>query len=905
MKEITVYINGKEVIENSSKTILKVAKRAGFSIPHLCNDPRLKPYGACRLCIVEIKGVRGFVPACHTKIKEGMEITTDSEGVRKHRKFLLELLLSDHPVDCILCESNGDCKLQRYAYDYGVEVAKFKGAAHPFKKVDDRNKLIHRDPAKCILCGRCVRICDEVVGAQAIDFCKRGFKTQIAPAYDVSLLDTTCELCGQCVSSCPTGALTEKMAIGKGRSYDFKKVRTTCPYCGVGCTFDINVNSKGEIAKITSDMGSVPNKGNLCTKGRFAYDCIQHPDRLKKPLLKKAGKLVECEWNEAIDFAAKKLLEIKAKYGAGSLAFVSSSRCTNEENYLMQKLARAVFGSPHIDQCARTCHAPTVAGLAMSFGSGAMTNSIEEIADTDLLFVIGANPTEAHPIIGMEMKKARRRGAQLIVVDPRRTWLAERADVFLPIKPGTDVPLMNAMMHTIITEELQNKEFIEKRTEDFDKLKEMVLTWPPERAAILCEVPAEDIKTAARMYAKAEKAGIFYTLGLTEHICGTDNVRSTANLAMLTGHIGRKSTGVNPLRGQNNVQGACDMGALPNVLPGYQKVDDPAVIAKFSKAYGAPIPMKVGYTITDMIEQAAEGKIKALYIMGEDHLMSEPDRNLVEKAFKNLELLIVQDIFLCETAKVADVVFAASSYAEKDGTFTNTERRVQRVRKAIEPVGDSRPDWKIICDLAKRAGYGGMHYSDPSKIWDEMAGLSPIFGGINYERIDKIGLQWPCFDFDHCGTKFLHEASFTRGRGKFFALDYRHPAEEPDREYPFFLTTGRVLYHYNVGTMTLRSAGSLQKSPENFCEVNPADAKKIGVKDGDRIKVMTRRGELTVKANVGDKVMAGRLWMPFHYPESPTNVLTNSAFDNITRTAEYKVCAAKISKAGVARNPKE
>ncbi|MDP1854137.1 MAG: formate dehydrogenase subunit alpha [Candidatus Omnitrophota bacterium] len=896
MKEATVYINGKKVIVSSHMTILKAAKSAGFSIPHLCNDKRLEPYGACRMCIVEIKGVNGFVAACHTKVRDGMEITTDSEDIRAKRKFILELLLSDHPRDCVICDSDGNCKLQRYAYEYGVELDKYNGETHSFEKVNDANLLVHRDPAKCILCGRCVRICDEVVGAEAIDFANRGFKAQIATPYHVSLLDTTCELCGQCVSSCPTGSLSEKMAIGKGRAYNLKKVRTTCPYCGVGCTFDINVNDKGKIIKITSETGSVPNNGNLCVKGRFAYDFIEHPERLRKPLMKKGDKLVEVEWDEAISTACTKMLAIKEKYGAESLGFVSSCRCTNEENYLMQKLARAVFGSANIDQCARTCHAPTVAGLSMSFGSGAMTNSIEEISAMDLIFVIGSNPTEAHPIIGMEMKRAMRRGAQLIVVDPRRTWMAERASVHLALKPGTDVPLMNAMMHTIISEDIYDKEFVQKRTEDFDKLKEMVLTWPPERAALLCQVEAEDIKKAARMYAKADKAGIFYTLGLTEHICGTDNVRSTANLAMLTGHIGRESTGVNPLRGQNNVQGGCDMGALPDVFSGYQKVEDPAINEKFSKAYGVKLPDKKGYTITDMIEKADEGKIKALFIMGEDNLMSEPDSGLVKQAFEKLELLIVQDIFLSETAKIADVVFAASSYAEKDGTFTNTERRVQRVRKAIEPVGDSRPDWQILCNIAKEVGYDKMTYNHPSQIWDEMAQLTPIFAGVSYERIEKIGLQWPCFDFDHCGTKFLHEGNFTRGKGKFFALDYRPPAEEPNDEYPFYLTTGRILYHYNVGTMTLRSKGTLQKAPENFCELNFHDAQKIGVRDGEKVKIITRRGELTVKANVGEKVRRGRLWMPFHYPDSPTNLLTNSAFDDITRTAEYKVCAARIVK---------
>ncbi len=896
MKEISITIDGRQVTAAAGSTILAVAKRENIHIPHLCHESRLEPFGACRICIVEVKGARGLQPDCHTAIKEGMEIVTDSENLREHRKFLLELLLSDHPHDCMTCDANTSCKLQTYAYEYGIDLNRYGGETHPFEKVDDINKLIERDPAKCILCGRCVRICDEVVGARAIDFVNRGFKANISAPYNVSLLDTTCELCGQCVSTCPTGALTEKMAKGKGWEADFKKVRTTCPYCGVGCVFDLNVDRNGKIVKVTSEVGSVPNNGNLCVKGRFSYDFVQHPDRLKKPMIKKNGKHVEVEWDEAIAFVADKLTAIKEKYGPDSLGFVSSCRSTNEANYVMQKLARAVFGTNNIDQCARTCHAPTVAGLAMAFGSGAMTNSISEISNVDLAFVIGSNPTEAHPVIGMEMKKAMRNGAQVIVCDPRKTWMAKHADLHLPVQPGSDVPLMNAMMNVIITEDLHDKEFVENRTEDFAELKDMVLRWTPERAAEICKVPADDIRKAARMYARADKAAIFYTLGLTEHICGTDNVRSTANLALLTGHIGRESTGVNPLRGQNNVQGGCDMGAGPTGYHGYQKLSDPAAVEKFSKAYGVALPTNIGYTITDMVEKAAEGELKALYIMGEDHLMSEPNIKQVEKAFENLELLIVQDIFFCETAPMADVVLPAASFAEKDGTFTNSERRVQRIRKAIEPIGESRPDWEIVCDIAKQTGYDKMNYQSASEVWDEIAELSPIFKGISYERIEKVGLQWPCFDKDHCGTKFLHEGSFTRGKGKFHALDYRPPAEEPDADYPFYLTTGRILYHYNVGTMTLRSVGSAQKVPECFCEISTADAEKLGLKNGDEVKVTTRRGELIVKASVGDRVKEGRLWMPFHFPKTPANLLTNDAFDNITRTAEYKVCSARISK---------
>jgi formate dehydrogenase alpha subunit len=686
-------------------------------------------------------------------------------------------------------------------------------------------------------------------------------------------------------------------AVERGRPKDFVKVASTCPYCGVGCSVQLNVLND-EVVQVTADLTVPPNYGNLCVKGRFGYEFIDAPDRLKAPLIRKNGNLVEATWDEALELIARRLAEIRDTHGPDALGFVASSRCTNEENYLMQKLARQVIGTHNVDQCARTCHAPSVAGLAMSFGSGAMTNSIEEIHDCECLLIIGSNTTEAHPVISLEMKRAWRRGATIIVVDPRRIALAEMATLHLQINPGTDIPLLNAMMYTILEEGLEDKEFIATRTEGFDELKEVVMRYRPEDVAGLCGVPAEDIRQAARIYATTDKAGIFYTLGITEHTCGTDNVRSIANLAMLTGHVGRESTGVNPLRGQNNVQGACDMGALPNYYPGYQRVDDPAAQAKFSAAYGRQLPLKNGWTTTEMIEQALEGKIRALYVMGEDIVMSEPHMARTIEACRKLDFLVVQDLFLCETAKYAHVVLPAASFAEKDGTFTSTERRVQRVRRAVSPRGQSKPDWEILTEVARRLGYD-WHYKHPSAIWDEIASLCPIFAGINYGRIERVGIQWPCPAEDHPGTKFLHKGEFTRGLGRFYGIDHRPPAELPDEEYPFTLITGRTLYHYNVGTMTRRSRASVERQPEAFVEISPEDAARLGVKHEDLVKVSTRRGEVTVKAWVTDRVQPGKIWMPFHFAERPANVLTIDAYDNITLTAEYKICAARVEPAAV------
>ncbi len=896
MDKINITINQKELLANAGETILEAAKRNNIYIPTLCNESRLEPFGGCRLCLVEIKGAKNPQPSCAIKVLKGMEIETDTPKLFNIRKMILELLLSDHPQDCLICDKCGDCELQDLAYQFGLKQSRFIGQKRNYPIKTD-NELIEYDANRCILCGRCVRICQEVESVHALGIEGKGFNSRIAPAFNRSLLETTCELCGLCVSTCPTGSLYEKQGKGKGRIVDLKKVRTTCGYCGVGCVFDFNVKD-GKIVKVTSEAGSVPNDGNLCIKGKFDFDFIYHPDRLTVPLIRtndknSPGKFRQATWDEALDLVAKKIKETKEKSGAESISLVSSSRCTNEENYLMQKLARTAIGTNNIDQCARTCHCPTAAGLNASFGTGAATNSIAEIPFAEVLFIIGANPTEAHPIIGMQIKKAARRGAKIIVADPRKIWLTKVAKLHLAHRPGTDVALINAIMNVIINNGLEDKRFIKNRTEGYEQFRELILKYIPERASKICGVEEKDIIEAALTYAKADKASILYSLGITEHTSGTENVRSLANLALLTGHIGRMSAGVNPLRGQNNVQGSCDMGALPDYLPGYQKITDELLREKFEKAWGVKITAEPGFTTTDTIEMARQGKVKAMYVVGEDLVLSEPHNARVKEALKKLDFLVVQDIFMCETAKYADVILPAASFAEKDGTFTNTERRVQRVRQAIEPIGQSRPDWQIIIEISNRLGYN-MNYTHPGEIWDEVASLVGPFAGINYSRIEKKGLQWPCPHPTHPGTVCLHEDGFPCGRGRFAAVEYLPPAEEPDKYFPFILSTGRTLYHYNVGTMTRRSIGSVHKTNEAFVEINQKDAERLNIKNGQMVKVKTRRGVLKVKAKVEDKLKPGVIWMPFHFLETETNILTNSAFDRVTKTGEYKVCAANV-----------
>ena len=892
MKQISLKINDQELRAKPGMTILDVAREAGIEIPTLCFHEELSRVGACRLCVVEVVGGKKLFPACTTPVTDGMEVLTHSERINARRKALLELYLSDHPADCLACEKCGNCRLQDYAYAYGVRTSPEDGERSQ-RQLDESNPFFIRDMEKCILCGQCVRMCGEIVGAHAIDFTHRGFQAQVAAAYEMPLQESSCVFCGNCVAVCPVGALIPRSRVGQGRTWEFKTVTTTCTYCGVGCVLDLHV--KGDRLVDVSPGDGPANRGKLCVKGRFGLDFIHHPERLTKPLIKKDGRFVESTWDEALDFTARRLSEIKHAHGSDALGVFASAKCTNEENYLLQKFARAALGTNNVDHCARLCHASTVVGLAKAFGSGAMTNSIPEVTLADTILVTGSNTTEAHPVIGYLIKQAVAQGKKLIVIDPRRIELAELADVHLQLLPGTNVALLNGLAHVIIAEGLADEEYIASRTEGFDKLKEALAKYTPEYVQKLTSVPADLIRKAARLYGKADRGAIYYSMGITQHSQGTDNVLAVANLAMLTGNVGREGTGVNPLRGQNNVQGACDMGALPNVFPGYQSVTKPDLRAKFTEAWGIDLPEKPGLTITEMIPASLSGDIKALYICAENPMVSDPDINHVRKALENLEFLVVQDIFLTETAQLADVVLPGTTFAEKDGTFTSTERRVQRVRKAISPRGESRPDWQIICELARRMGCK-MEYQDPSAIMDEISSLTPSYGGIDYVRIDKEGLCWPCPTKTHPGTPCLHAQGFTRGLGKFTPVEAIGPAELPDDEYPLILSTGRNLYHFHTGSMSRRSEGLDWRIPEGYVEINPATAKDLAIKNGDMVRVASRRGEIEIKARVTSVVPEGIIFIPFHFAESAANILTNPALDPVAKIPEFKACAARIEK---------
>ncbi|MCK5733022.1 MAG: formate dehydrogenase subunit alpha, partial [Candidatus Latescibacteria bacterium] len=801
---------------------------------------------------------------------------------------------SERPHECLLCESNGACELQDLAYELGIEQVRFP-RRDPELSVDESSEVIRIDPNHCILCGRCVRACAEVTVQHVYDFANRGIESLIAAGLDQPLRETDCVSCGACVQVCPTGAITEKLARFQGRPWEFRTVRTTCIYCGVGCQMDLYIKDD-RIVKVLGAEDAPDNRGQLCVKGRFGLDFVHHPDRLTEPLIRRNGKLEPATWDDALELVASKFLGLKARYGGDALAGLSSAKCTNEENYVFQKFVRTAFGTNNVDHCARLCHASTVVGLAAAFGSGAMTNSVREIGDADVILVTGSNTTEAHPVIGNLIKHAVTfKGAKLILADPRGIELSEYATVWLRQKNGTDVAWLNGIMHVILKEGLQDEAFIAERTEGFEEFRKAIGEYTPERVAEITGIPAEQIVEAARIYAQAERATIVYSMGITQHTTGVDNVLSTANLAMLTGNMGRESTGVNPLRGQNNVQGACDLGALVNVFPGYQKVTDEAIREKFEQAWGVPLSGEVGLTVVEIMNAAAEGRVKGLYVMGENPMLSDPNLNHVREALENLDFLVVQDIFLTETAQLADVVLPAVSFAEKDGTFTNTGRRVQRVRKAIPNVGNSHQDWEIVCQVARRMGVE-MRYAAPAEIMEEIASLTPIYGGMHYDRLDGDGLQWPCPDRDHPGTPYLHKDTFARGKGAFTPVDFIPPAEWPDQAYPFLLSTGRILYHFHTGSLSRRSKPLDAIVPEGYIEINPKDTERMGIQDGERVRVCSRRGETEMKVKVTDWPDVGCVFASFHFREAPANILTNDALDPKAKIPEYKVAAVRIDK---------
>ncbi len=899
-EKIRLTIDGREVEAEKDENLLKVAKRNGFDIPNLCWMEHMLPTGSCRMCLVKIDGERGLKTACTTKAAEGMNITAFDEEIEGVRKTNLEFILSDHNYDCSICQKNSECDLQDIAYKYQIgseDIVKLNYlAVKPELEADYSSPVLDYEPDKCIKCGRCIAACTEIQGKDVLSFVERGFYMYPSPDF-TNWKDSTCDGCGECVQSCPTGALVEKPLVTMIRAMDIdRKVKTTCTYCGVGCQIEMWVKDD-EVVRIRG-VHSKPNNGRLCVKGRFGYEFITNKDRLTTPLIRKNGELVEASWDEALDLIAEKMTGIRDKDGPDALAGLASARCTNEDNYVFQKFFRASLGTNNVDHCARLCHAPTVAGLGKAFGSGAMTNPVEEFANADCILITGTNATETHPVTGTYIRNAAAKGAKILLFDPRKIDIVKDSYLWMRQKSGTDVAWINGMINVIITEGYANEKFIKERTEGFEELKKAVTSYTPEKVEEITGIKADDLREAARVYATSEKSSIVYAMGITQHVTGTDNVLSLANLAMVTGQIGRPSTGVNPLRGQNNVQGACDLGGLPNVYSGYQKVTDSGARGKFQKAWGVEkLPSENGLTIVEIMNGALEGTVKGLYVMGENPMMSDPNLNHVKEALTKLDFLVVQDIFLTETTEFADVVLPASSAAEKEGTFTNSDRGVLRVRPALSAPGKARGDWEIMCDLSTRTGYP-MEYADSNAVMEEISEVTPIYGGINYERLETESLSWPCPTTEHKGTTFLHAEKFSRGLGLFTPVDFIPPAEQPDKEFPFILTTGRMLYHYHTATMTRRSTPLREFAPDGYMEICKEDLEDLGAADGEMLKISSRRGEITALAKMSERVPKGVVFIPFHFHESPANMLTNDVLDPVSKIPELKVAACRVETVG-------
>jgi formate dehydrogenase alpha subunit len=839
--------------------------------------------------MVEIQG-RGLTLACRTPVEEGLVVRTESPEINKLRRVAAELLIINHHADCLACAKSNRCELQRIAAYVGVDSDRLARWRRPEKTlpVDRSNPFFDYDPNQCVLCGICVRTCDEIVGVNALDFAFRGFSTTVATFANQSWVESRCVSCGECVVRCPVGALLPKTFAQPAR-----EVKTICPYCGVGCGMFLGVRGN-RIVSVRGETSNPVNQGRLCVKGRFGYEFVNHPERLTSPLVKKNGDFVKAGWDEALDLVARRL----APHKGDSFAAMASAKCTNEENYVFQKFVRQVMGTNNVDHCARLCHAPTVAGLAQSLGSGAMTNTIAEIARAACILAIGTNTTSAHPVLALRIKEAVRHGAKLIVANPKEIELSRHAILVLQHRAGTDVALLMGMMRVIIDERLLDEDFIARRSTNFPAFLESLGPFTLDFVEQTTGVSREKIILAARTYAACKPATVLFAMGITQHTHGTDNVLATSNLALLTGNVGQPSSGVNPLRGQNNVQGACDMGALPNVFPGYQKVDNPETRAKFEAAWGGPLSGSPGLALTEVFDAVCIGKIKALYLMGENPILSDADANHVEKALRRLEFLVCQDVFLTETARFAHVVLPAVTFAEKDGTYTNTERRVQRVRRAIEPLGDARPDWWIVCQVARRLGGEGFDFSHPEEILAEIAALTPSYRGISYRRLEDGGLQWPCPSPDHPGTPILHADRFATpdGKARFVPLQYKPPAELPDDEYPLLLTTDRSLFHYHTGTLTRRVEGLEKLNGAELLRIHPEDAARLGIVEGQVVRVRSRRGRVTVAANITEVCPPGTVSLTFHFAETPTNVLTHAALDPVAKIPETKVCAVRIEK---------
>ncbi len=902
-RTVALEIDGVTVKVAPGTSVMRAAVSAGVRVPKLCATDSLEAFGSCRLCLVEIDGRKGTPASCTTPCEPGMKVRTQTPTLAKLRRGVMELYISDHPLDCLTCPANGNCELQEMAGVVGLREVRYgyTGANHFDAKKDESNPYFTFDPTKCIACSRCVRACEDIQGTFALTLDGRAFESKIA-AGSGDFLSSECVSCGACVQACPTATLMEKSVIDQGQPDH--SVVTTCAYCGVGCSFRAEMKGN-EVVRMVPNKDGHANHGHSCVKGRFAWGYATHPDRVKKPMIR--AKITdpwrEVTWDEAIGHAASEWKRIQAKHGRGAIGGITSSRCSNEETYLVQKLVRAAFGNNNVDTCARVCHSPTGYGLKTTLGESAGTQDFDSVEHADVIVVIGANPTDGHPVFASHMKRRLRAGAKLIVIDPRRIDLVRMPHVLashhLQLRPGTNVAVANSLAHVIVTEGLHNDDFARARCDiaEYEKWKAFICETrnSPEAMATMTGVPAADVRAAARLYAGAGNAAIYYGLGVTEHSQGSTMVMAIANLAMATGNLGRPGVGVNPLRGQNNVQGSCDMGSFPHELPGYRHVSDPAVRELFGSTWGVTIDAEPGLRIPNMFDAALDGSFKGLYVQGEDIAQSDPDTEHVTAALGAMECRVVHDIFMNETAKFAHVFLPGSSFLEKDGTFTNAERRISRVRKVMPPLA-GKADWEVTLALSAAMGYP-MHYDHPSQIMDEIARLTPTFHGVSYDKIDELGsIQWPCNDRAPEGTPVMHIDEFVRGKGRFVVTAYVPTEERSTARFPLILTTGRVLSQYNVGAQTRRTA-NVTWHHEDRLEIHPHDAEQRGVRDGEWVSVKSRAGETSLRAELTERVQPGVVYTTFHHPESGANVVTTENSDWATNCPEYKVTAVQVTPA--------
>ncbi len=899
---VTLTIDGQSVTVPAGTSILRAAQTLGTAIPKLCATDSLEAFGSCRLCLVEVAGRPGTPAACTTPVAPGMAVATQTPQLAKLRRGVMELYISDHPLDCLTCAANGDCELQDMAGAVGLREVRYgtEGEDHLDLPCDQSNPYFDFDPAKCIVCSRCVRACDEVQGTLALTVEHRGFASKITPSQGELFLSSECVSCGACVQACPTAALTEKSVIEIGQPEH--KVTTTCAYCGVGCSFEAQMRGEQLVRMVPAKDGKA-NHGHSCVKGRFAWGYATHRERVLKPMIRASVEAPwrEVSWDEAIAHTAAEFKRIAAKYGKGALGAISSSRCTNEETYLVQKLVRAGFGNNNVDTCARVCHSPTGYGLKTTLGTSAGTQDFDSVDHADVVMVIGANPTDGHPVFASRLKQRLRQGANLIILDPRRIDLVRTPHIqaahHLQLRPGTNVAVLTALAHVIVTEGLVDEAFVRERCEadEFEDWAAFVSEpqHSPEATEAVTGVPAAELRAAARLYATGGNGAIYYGLGVTEHSQGSTAVMAIANLAMATGNFGRPGVGVNPLRGQNNVQGSCDMGSFPHEFSGYRHVSDEGARKSFEAAWGVALDADPGLRIPNMLDEAVEGAFKAIYIQGEDILQSDPNTHHVSAGLAAMECVVVQDLFLNETANYAHVFLPGSTFLEKNGTFTNAERRIQRVRKVMTPL-NGYEDWEITQLLSRALGYP-MDYAHPSEIMEEIARLTPTFAGVSYDTLEQLGsVQWPCNAEHPEGSPVMHEAAFARGKGKFVLTEYVATDEKVGPRFPLLLTTGRILSQYNVGAQTRRTANVVWHE-EDVLEIHAHDAEDRGIRDGDFVRLASRAGETSLRARISDRVAPGVVYTTFHHPLTQANVVTTDYSDWATNCPEYKVTAVQVS----------